>query len=53
MYKFRKKTHEEWGCCPMGTNKANNTIDCYYYGLVTMSFCNNCDVRKDKKKIKK
>lgn len=53
MYKFRKDNHSNWTCCPMGTNRGNGVIECYYFNIVTFDFCNNCEMRKDKKKIKK
>lgn len=38
-----------WNCCPMGTLRDDSVVDCYYYGFVTVPFCEKCDVRKDGK----
>lgn len=51
MYKFNKS--EKVYCCPMGTHRGNGVIECYWYNLVTLEDCARCEVRKDKKSIKK
>lgn len=36
-------------CCPYGYFRDKSVVDCYYYGLVTTSFCIDCEVRKKNK----
>lgn len=53
MYKYKtSKNSVDWICCPMGTLK-NGVVDCYYFGVVKISECNGCTVRKDNKIVRK
>lgn len=36
-------------CCPYGYFRDKSVVDCYYYGIVTYSFCSKCEVRKSRK----
>ena len=55
MYKFNKsnKTNKKWNCCPLGTMRDGTVVECYYYGIVTLKECSECEVRKDNVKIQK
>lgn len=54
MYKYKnKKDNVSWSCCPLGTVRDSNVIECYYYGLVRKDYCQNCKVRKDNLIVKK
>ena len=52
MYKYKNKK-DGWSCCPMGTMRDGSVVECYYFGIVTLKYCSECDVRKDKKIVKK
>ena len=49
MYKMRKNNVT---CCPMG-HMHDGIVECYWFGVVTLKDCAKCEVRKDKKMIKK
>ena len=38
-------------CCPYGYFRDSSVVDCYYYGIVTYTFCRNCEVRKGGSRI--
>ena len=53
---FRYKTNnsdKDLSCCPMGSYRGNDVVECYWYGLVTLKDCGECTTRKDKQNIKK
>lgn len=50
MYKFKKNS--DVSCCPMGSMH-DGIVECYWFGVVRLSDCAKCDVRKDKKFVKK
>ena len=36
------------GCCPMGTLRNDGVVECYWYGVVTTSFCKKCMIENGK-----
>lgn len=52
MYKY-KSDKSNWTCCPMGCIRDGTVVECYWFGLVTLKDCSECEVRKDKNIIKK
>lgn len=40
-------------CCPYGTYRGNNVVECYYFNIVSLKDCAECTVRKDKNMIGK
>ena len=54
MYKYKNnKNNGNLSCCPMGSYRGNDVVECYWFGNVTLGDCQTCTVRKDKQKIKK
>lgn len=54
MYKYKGNSEsKDLSCCPMGSLRDSNVVDCYYYGLVKLDDCSKCTVRKDKNIIVK
>lgn len=55
MYKYFNNNDKEkkMKCCPMGTYRGGNVVECYHFGLVTLKECGKCDVRKDNTIVKK
>lgn len=53
MYKHKCDSKCDTINCPMGTLRTDKTVDCYYYGLVSLNKCKECTTRKDKFYIKK
>ena len=51
MYKYNK--NKKVKCCPMGNDRGNGVVDCYWFNLVTLKDCAKCTVRKDKNMIRK
>lgn len=31
-------------CCPYGTYRGNEVVECYHFGLITVCFCRNCKI---------
>ena len=52
MFKYKNSNKKNVSCCPMGTMH-DGIIECYWFGIVKITDCRNCTVRKDKQKIKK
>lgn len=52
MYKY-KRNKEGMNCCPYGTNRGNGVVECHWFNLVTLKDCAECDVRSDRKRVKK
>ena len=52
MYKY-KNNKDDLSCCPMGSYRGNDVVECYWFGNVKLNDCQTCTVRKDKQKIKK
>ena len=40
------KKYKKIKCCPYGYLRDESVVDCYYFGIITYYFCENCDVRK-------
>lgn len=52
MYKY-KTNDKKVTCCPLGTYRDKDVVECYYYGIVTLKECGSCKVRSDNSFVKK
>lgn len=53
MYKYKNNKSRNWSCCPMGTMRDGTVVECYYYGIITLKECSECEVRNDTRIVKK
>ena len=51
MYKHNNEYTDYKHCCPLGTDRGNGVIECYYYNLVSKDFCENCMLNSGKNLI--